>query len=149
MKMNNHSVTLCTILVEKSPQALPLGVACVASSIKNLSIEFPDLKVNLVDFNLEQKLSVEKITNDLLCYDSAIYCFSIFVWNKNLLLEVASELKKKNSRIICIAGGPEVTANPKSFLSFDYVISGEGEKVSFELIKNIFNGTQINEKILR
>ena len=148
MKMNNHSVTLCTILVEKSPQALPLGVACVASSIKNLSIEFPDLKVNLVDFNLEQKLSVEKITNDLLCYDSAIYCFSIFVWNKNLLLEVASELKKKNSKIICIAGGPEVTANPKNFLSFDYVISGEGEKVSFELIKNIFNGTQINEKIL-
>ena len=146
--MNNHSVTLCTILVEKSPQALPLGVACVASSIKNLSIEFPDLKVNLVDFNLEQKLSVEKITNDLLCYDSAIYCFSIFVWNKNLLLEVASELKKKNSKIICIAGGPEVTANPKNFLSFDYVISGEGEKVSFELIKNIFNGTQINEKIL-
>ena len=148
MKMNNHSVTLCTILVEKSPQALPLGVACVASSIKNLSIEFPDLKVNLVDFNLEQKLSVEKITNDLLCYDSAIYCFSIFVWNKNLLLEVASELKKKNSKIICIAGGPEVTANPKNFLSFDYVISGEGEKVSFELIKNIFNDTQINEKIL-
>lgn len=146
--MNNHSVTLCTILVEKSPQALPLGVACVASSIKNLSIEFPDLKVNLVDFNLEQKLSVEKITNDLLCYDSAIYCFSIFVWNKNLLLEVASELKKKNSKIICIAGGPEVTANPKNFLSFDYVISGEGEKVSFELIKNIFNDTQINEKIL-
>ena len=148
MKMNNHSVTLCTILVEKSPQALPLGVACVASSIKNLSIEFPDLKVNLVDFNFEQKLSVEKITNDLLCYDSAVYCFSIFVWNKNLLLEVASELKKKNSTIICIAGGPEVTANPKNFLSFDYVISGEGEKVSFELIKNIFNGTQINEKIL-
>ena len=146
--MNNHSVTLCTILVEKSPQALPLGVACVASSIKNLSIEFPDLKVNLVDFNLEQNLSVEKITNELLSFDSAIYCFSIFVWNKNLLLEVASELKKKNSKIICIAGGPEVTANPKNFLSFDYVISGEGEKVSFELIKNIFNGTQINEKIL-
>ena len=146
--MNNHSVTLCTILVEKSPQALPLGVACVASSIKNLSIEFPDLKVNLVDFNLEQKLSVEKITNDLLCYDSAIYCFSIFVWNKNLLLEVASELKKKNSTIICIAGGPEVTANPKNFLSFDYVISGEGEKVSYELVKNIFTGTQISDKIL-
>ena len=137
--MNNHSVTLCTILVEESPQALPLGVACVASSIKNLSIEFPDLKVNLVDFNLEQKLSVEKITNDLLCYDSAIYCFSIFVWNKNLLLEVASELKKKNSTIICIAGGPEVTANPKNFLSFDYVISGEGEISTCELLINLNN----------
>ena len=146
--MNNHSVTLCTILVEESPQALPLGVACVASSIKNLSVEFPDLKVNLVDFNLEQILSVEKITNELLRYDSAIYCFSIFVWNKNILLEVASELKKINSNIICIAGGPEVTANPKNFLSFDYVISGEGEKVTYELVKNIFNGTQINEKIL-
>ena len=100
MKMNNHSVTLCTILVEESPQALPLGVACVASSIKNLSVEFPDLKVNLVDFNLEQNLSVEKITNELLSFDSAIYCFSIFVWNKNLLVEVASELKKNNSNII-------------------------------------------------
>ena len=148
MKMNNHSVTLCTILVEESPQALPLGVACVASSIKNLSVEFPDLKVNLVDFNLEQNLSVEKITNELLRYDSSIYCFSIFVWNKNLLEEVATELKKRNSNITCIAGGPEVTANPKNFLSFDYVISGEGEKVTYELVKNIFNGTQIKEKIL-
>ena len=146
--MNNHSVTLCTILVEESPQALPLGVACVASSIKNLSVEFPDLKVNLVDFNLEQNLSVEKITNELLSFESAIYCFSIFVWNKNLLVEVASELKKINSNIVCIAGGPEVTANPKNFLTFDYVISGEGEKVSYELVKNIFTGTQISEKIL-
>ena len=96
--MKNKSITVCTVLVENSPQALPLGAACIASSIKTLSSDFIDLKVNLVDFNLEQKLSVEKITNDLLCYDSAIYCFSIFVWNKNLLLEVASELKKKNSK---------------------------------------------------
>ena len=100
MKMNNHSVTLCTILVEESPQALPLGVACVAASIKNLSVEFPDLKVNLVDFNLEQNLSVEKITNELLRYDSSIYCFSIFVWNKNLLVEVTTELKKTFCHLI-------------------------------------------------
>ncbi len=146
--MNNHSVTLCTILVEESPQALPLGVACVASSIKNLSVEFPDLKVNLVDFNLEQNLSVEKITNELLSFDSAIYCFSIFVWNKNLLLEVVSELKKINSNIICIAGGPEVTANPNNFKMFDYVISGEGEVVTKNLIRNLFNGNIIQEKIL-
>ena len=143
--MKNKSITVCSVLVENSPQALPLGAACIASSIKNLSIEFPDLKVNLVDFNLEQKLSVEKITNDLLCYDSAIYCFSIFVWNKELLSEVAKNLKKTDC--ICIAGGPEVTANPKNFLSFDYVISGEGEVVTKNLIKRILNNDLPAEKI--
>ena len=93
--MKNKSITVCTVLVENSPQALPLGAACIASSIKNLSIEFPDLKVNLVDFNLEQKLSVEQVTNILLSQNSFIYCFSIFVWNKELLSEVAKNLKKQ------------------------------------------------------
>lgn len=143
--MKNKSITVCTVLVENSPQALPLGAACITSSIKTLSSDFTDLKVNLVDFNLEQKLSVEKITNDLLCYDSAIYCFSIFVWNKELLSEVAKNLKKTDC--ICIAGGPEVTANPKSFLDFDFVISGEGEIVTKNLIKRILNNDLPAEKI--
>ena len=145
--MKNKSITVCTVLVENSPQALPLGAACIASSIKTLSSDFIDLKVNLVDFNLEQNLSVEQVTNILLSQNSFIYCFSIFVWNKELLLEVASELKKKNSKIICIAGGPEVTANPKNFLSFDYVIYGEGEIVTKNLIKRILNNDIPTEKI--
>ena len=143
--MKNKSITVCTVLVENSPQALPLGAACIASSIKTLSSDFIDLKVNLVDFNLEQKLSVEQVTNILLSQNSFIYCFSIFVWNKELLSEVVKNLKKTDC--ICIAGGPEVTANPKSFLDFDFVISGEGEVVTKNLIKRILNNDLPAEKI--
>ncbi len=146
--MNNHSVTLCTILVEESPQALPLGIACVASSIKSLSSEFDDLQVNLIDYSLEQKLSVEEITKSLLEKNSKIYCFSIFVWNKEILLQVATELKNNNQNIFCVAGGPEVTANPENFKMFDYVISGEGEIVTKNLVNNLLNGNIIQEKIL-
>lgn len=146
--MNNNSVSLCTILVEESPQALPLGIACIASSIKSLANEFNYLQVSLIDFNLEQKLSVVEITKTLLEKDSKIYCFSIFVWNKEILLRVASELKKYNPNIFCIAGGPEVTANPENFEMFDYVISGEGEVVTKNLVKNLLNGNIVQEKIL-
>ena len=44
--MKNKSITVCTVLVENSPQALPLGAACIASSIKTL----------LSDLTIEEKV---------------------------------------------------------------------------------------------
>ena len=49
------AVICTTLLIEKSPQALPLGAACIASAVKN----YPELKglieVSLKAFCLEDK----------------------------------------------------------------------------------------------
>ena len=145
-------VICTTLLIEKSPQALPLGAACIASSIKHNELTKDLCEVSLYAFCREDKsfLShfnsneeagtyiastlLDKIGNA----KQAIFCFSIYVWNR-LILEVASRILREKG-FKCIAGGPEVTACPETFTDFDSVITGEGEgkvpQIIYSLIKN-------------
>ena len=46
-------IIFTTLLIEKSPQAIPLGVACVASAVKNNSLTKDLCDVELLPFNIE------------------------------------------------------------------------------------------------
>ena len=142
-------VICTTLLIEKSPQALPLGAACVASAIKHC----PELKdmcnVSLKAFCLEDKdfpkdkeKAADYIAQNLLKIsggiDNSIFCFSCFVWNIKILAAAAKRLREKG--YICIAGGPEITAHPSFYYKdFDYTVSGEGEVSVPELISEILS----------
>lgn len=127
-----------TVLVETSPQAMPLGVACIASSIK-ANPNLKDFNVKLIDFSREDSEYIKafekggeveaskEIAQKLVNENPSFVCFSVYVWNHTLLDLVAFELKKLLPNVICIAGGPEVTANPNNFENFDYTIAGQGE----------------------
>lgn len=140
---------LCvTILVESSPQALPLGLACIASSIKNNSLTKDLCNVDLIALNPEDKTYIFHSKNDdelaeyiskiILDKNPNIVCFSVFVWNRKILEKTSILLKKNN--IITIAGGPEITANINQTFNFDYTIAGPGEnqvpQLIYKLIKN-------------
>lgn len=136
----NAKVVCTTILVEKSPQALPLGAACIASALKSSFLTKDFCEVSMATFTPE--LPFEKILSDLSSQFSSrkkdelcICAFSVFMWNSLVIEKLAYELKKQN--IICIAGGPEITAHPENFSCFDYTISGEGEKSVPVLINKI------------
>ena len=132
-----EKIVCATLLVEKSPQALPLGAACVASSIKS---RFKNLEVLLFSPTMEDseyfgKSDVEKaniFAEKLLAFagvdaENSIkaVCLSVYVWNRLVLEKVGLSLMEKG--ILVIAGGPEITANPDSFVGADFVVSGEGE----------------------
>ena len=129
-----------TCLVETSPQALPLGAACIASAIKNDSRTRDKFFVELLSFSKEEKsFSVDSIINKIFEKKEPLFvCMSMYVWNRNILEDVAAKIKEKNSNIICIAGGPEVTANPFSLTNFDYTCSGAGENSMPELINCLY-----------
>ena len=137
-------LVLCTtLLVETSPQALPLGAACVCSALKADKKCSSLFESRLLDFSLEQKefSSLSGIKEKALFYSEKILsaknseqklfavCFSVYVWNRHILEQCAAFIKEKDSSIICIAGGPEATANPFSFKKecFDYAVAGAGE----------------------
>ena len=137
-----NKVILCTVLIEKSPQALPLGAACIASSIKNNPLTKDLCNAELIAFTKEDDEYIKNAANpdsaaSYLCQkllsafgtktdgDVFIAGFSIFVWNRIILEKTAKLLKEKN--IFIIAGGPEVTAHPQCFSNFDYAVCGEGE----------------------
>ncbi len=154
MKAN---IICTTVLVENSPQAIPLGAACIADAIKSNPLTKDDCNVSLLSFNLEDKITENIISQKILEELSRtennslkIVCFSVFVWNR-IILEKVSEILQKE-KIICIAGGPEITASKDSITSFDFLITGEGEeKVPF-LINTILKNPdkdvkEINELI--
>ena len=129
-------VICTTLLIEKSPQALPLGAACIATAIK-YSKELKNFcDVSLKAFCLEDKdfpenkneaseYIAEKLSEQAETGGQGIICFSCFVWNVGILEGAAECLRKKG--FICIAGGPEITAHPSYYKGFDYTVSGEGE----------------------
>lgn len=150
-------VICTTLLIEKSPQALPLGAACIASAIKH----FDGLK-DLVDVRLEafcledknfpkdKKMAAEFIAEKLIekagADNKAIFCFSCFVWNVTIL-EAASKILRDKA-CVTIAGGPEITAHPSFYKDFDYKVSGEGEITVPSLIKNIIQSEKSDNVII-
>ena len=144
------NIICTTLLVEKSPQALPLGAACVASAIKHYPPLEKECSVKLISFSREdediQKLEsvdakAELLATKLQQQAPQIVCMSVFVWNRTIFELCAGILRKKG--IIIIAGGPEITAHPNVFEnSFDYTVTGEGEiKVPRLIEKIILNKT--------
>ena len=149
-------VICTTLLIEKSPQALPLGAACITTAIKH-NMELKDFcEVSLKAFCLEDKdfpedkiIAADYISEKLIekaenC-KGAIFCFSCFVWNVGILETAAKSLREKG--FVCIAGGPEITAHPSFYKGFDYTVSGEGEISVPLLIKKIIQ-LQKSDKII-
>ena len=150
-----EKIVCATLLVEKSPQALPLGAACVASSIKS---RFKNLEVLLFSPTMEDseyfgKSDVEKaniFAENLLEFagvdaENSIkaVCLSVYVWNRLVLEKVGLSLMEKG--ILVIAGGPEITANPDSFVGADFVVSGEGEAAVPLLLEKLENASKFGK----
>lgn len=141
-------VIFTTLLIEKSPQALPLGAACVASSVKHSPLTKDIADVALIPFCKEDDEFIKHSASDddaaafmaaeLLKLNPKIVGFSIFVWNRIVLEKTAAILQSNGIKTMC--GGPEVTANPASFKNFDKVCSGEGEYQIPSLIYELITG---------
>ncbi len=114
----SKTVVVCTVLAETSPQALPLGAACIASAV---NAAFKDcgesrrVRAELVSASLEDNLSPETLASRLTEKHPAAVCFSVYVWNRRLLERTAALVKERAPHVPIVAGGPEVTANPESF----------------------------------
>ena len=63
------------------------------------------------------------------------------------ILEEAGKILKSKG-ILVIAGGPEITANPRSFSGADFVVSGEGEGSVPALINQALYGENSNINLI-
>ena len=159
MTTKKAKIICTTVLVERSPQALPLGAACVASAVKNspLTKDFCDVSLECFYPDDSEAVITESLLEKFFKDDDEslvrVCAFSVFVWNRLVLEKVAAALREKG--VICIAGGPEITAGLRdkantrpdtahtcddevsSNSSFDYFVCGEGEFSVPQLIKKI------------
>ena len=121
----------------------PLGLEYIAAML-----EIEGYNVKIIDAEVE-KLTVEETVKKIRHTKPDIIGFTATTPVIKRAHKISILLKEENPDLISIVGGPHPTALPKetlkAFDSFDYVVKGEGEYTTTELLKNIENKIEIGD----
>jgi len=93
--------------------------------LRNISHNFGIENAWCQEFSLSEPLW--KIAGSILDRNPSIVTFSIYLWNRNTILELAQYLKKLRPDLTIVAGGPEVSFENEAPPAFDYLLCGEAE----------------------
>ncbi|MDF2698702.1 MAG: Fe-S oxidoreductase [Haloplasmataceae bacterium] len=102
--------------------------------------------IDFVEFSIKDQL--ENIIDSIINSNAKIIAFSCYIWNIEYIKDIITNLKLRDSELIIILGGPEVSYEPKYFLeSFpvNYIISGEGEYPFYLLLSYLHKQVEITE----
>lgn len=72
----------------------------------------------------------ETVLAQIVACDADVICFSVYLWNRVATLELVDCLKRINSKLKIVLGGPEVSFEDETFFTchpVDALICGEGE----------------------
>lgn len=105
------------------------------------SLNKANFSAEIFDFNINQRK--EEILRELYFCNTSCYGFSAYIWNLEICLDIARNLKKlKECKIIF--GGAQMYGCQKDFLEkysfIDTVVSGEGEKAIVDVLKENITG---------
>ncbi len=114
------------------------GIRSLAASVNHADTKF-------CEYNINQPLA--DILQDLLKQKAGCVCFSCYIWNINIVLRIAEDLKRIEPGCVIILGGPEVSFAAREVMhgaSFiDYVLCGEGEELLPRLLELISAGSMV------
>ncbi len=103
-------------------------------------VEEETYKPNLIEFTINQH--VDDIVREIYEGNYDVIAFSCYIWNYEMILKIAEDLKTVSPEKKIIFGGPEVSYRPNEIMEkykfVDYIISGEGEITYKELCEYIF-----------
>ena len=93
----------------------------------------------IVEFTINEQ--IQTIAEDILKHAPKIIGISVYIWNASQTAELIEILKKVSPDTLIVLGGPEAGYLPHrvDFSRADYIISGEGEVVFYELCKKILS----------
>jgi len=121
--------------VRQSAQAVPLAAACLSAALPG------ELKQQTEIVNLYPPVDIDLVCRQLLDRQPDVIAFSLSLWNRDTLLELARRLRRLQPQLFLLAGGPETAANCTQLISdgfLDGVIRGEGE-LSFAALLDCLN----------
>lgn len=114
-------------------------------SIGTLEAYFLKFSKNPNRYNFQTTIYKRLLLNDCLhkLYKDDIILFSVYVWNKNISIKIAKELKKINKNKFIVFGGPSAPDNAENFLRknnfVDCIVHQEGERTITSVLDNYPN----------
>lgn len=86
-----------------------------------------------------RRIPVEEAVDQLTA--AQVICFSAYVWNIRVSLEIAKRIKKRWPEKITVFGGPQVPKRIDDFMSqnsfIDIACHGEGERILLSVLENL------------
>ncbi|MBP2642077.1 MAG: hypothetical protein H6Q66_3028 [Firmicutes bacterium] len=87
--------------------------------------------------------SLHDMLADLYAQEPDVVAFACYIWNIDMMLQLASMLRKVLPKAVIVFGGPEVSYCPEKLLEqhhyIDYIIMGEGENTLNTLLSKLLN----------
>ena len=130
-------IVFCTLHVRRSTQAISLAAGCLAAALPSELYE----SCTLLDFFPEQ--TDQEILASILASDPDAVLFSVYVWNRQRIIQLAKQLHQEQPRLHLIAGGPEATGDPSGLSAaapWTALVHGEGEAALAGLLTALAKG---------
>lgn len=93
---------------------------------------------------------VDELDNILHKYDNpAVAAFSLSMWNEQLNLKVANQVKQRYPECLIVFGGPQVPQWPKEYFKehsfIDVIVRGEGEEAFSEILSRFIESRDFSD----
>lgn len=126
-----------------------MNIICTTLNAKyihtNLAIRYlkayaePEFDVQLVEFTIKDPTM--NIVTDLIQRNPNVIGFSCYIWNIEETIKAIKMIKKIDSSIRIVVGGPEVTYDVYEWMTnvpeFDFIALGEGEETFKQLLEQL------------
>ena len=102
----------------------------------------------IIEFSLQDTHT--DIAEKLIDENPDILGLGVYIWNVDMMIKVVEIIKSTHPHIKIILGGPEITyeyENSPMYNLADHIICGEGEKLFYNLVKDIDDGKKDIPKI--
>lgn len=114
---------------------MPLAAALLKTQLDSIASIREKLETKFIDFYMDDNAESvsDKISKEL----PDLVGFSTYLWNRKIVIEIATLIRENLPEVILFAGGAEATAIPEKLLHeapFDFIIKGEGELVLTEVM---------------
>jgi len=137
-----HSIVLTTFNARYSHASLAL---------RYLYANLHELKSRCVIREFVINENVQQIAERILSERPALVGIGAYIWNASDVAELIGVLKKVSPETPIVLGGPEASHLPQrvDFSKADYIISGEGEVVFYELCRDLLAGKRPGERFIK
>ena len=137
-------LVLVSLAARESPEAIPLGTACVAAAIASAAQVLPELaSVECVLLEAGLNEGPDALASRIASTGAGIVGFSVYSWNRPVLSKAAARLRDAVGGMLLFAGGPEATADPMGLAreaALDFAIAGEGESAAVRALRAVVSG---------
>ncbi|MCK9372715.1 MAG: B12-binding domain-containing radical SAM protein [Sulfuricurvum sp.] len=121
-----------------------LGLRCLYANLNELKKDSM-----ILEFTINEQ--IQSIAERLLEHAPRIIGIGVYIWNASETAQLIEVVKKVSPSTLIVLGGPEAGYLPHrvNFDRADYIISGEGEAVFYQLCRNLLDKNAPEERFIR